>query len=1250
MKNLRTLLYMLTLLLSVVGVQSAEAQESAVQDALYIYRNDGGFHGFFYGDIERFDYSCIDTLGVEHEDYVVQEVVTVDSIYRIPISAIDSIGFVTPETVYKKDVAHTTTSKLWDYVIGSDSVTMMRLASNTPKELVPKVGDKIVTTKSRDFLPCGFYGLVKSIVDETEGITVKCEVPPFTDLFDQWVCKAAVRAISEDEETGTRSRSSEQPYISDIDIPGANIDIDLTELENFPYAITDSWSVKGKGKVHYGMNHYLHVRLFAAVRWALGFNFDCVTRLETTSNFEFNVSGEVSGQLDAPIKSGWVWITDTPFALEYEFGLSASVAGKLEFEHKRQLTTSVCQTLQYNNSFYDDEYSSHNESFHNLGEEVKTSLTGEATLTAGPYLRFCCSLLKKEIGDLGFRFDAGLKTSVKAELTLTDYLLATVPGVLPAYMIMNPTAMYDLLNRDGSVSFGPFFKCDFEAQVFKNSNFKYSTTLFDEGTLKKLTGYDMLWTFEGGLVPEFKHTSLEFDDDMIPTASVDIRRPAMLYPPVGFAAYYTASGKQLGKTLWQTDVYMEDRLNHYALPFPKFGGGKEVRVYPVVKVLRKYELLGSPYASHTVPAELKSVPEKLTFEAEGGEETLTVSDNLDRSEDKYTDEYGVTAGEDEKDVWLSVEKEGETYKVTAKPNTTDEEREGSVDFYVYNEDRSIDLVLNVPVTQKAPELMFSVSPENLEVPGYSKEFKNGELTKQITVVYPNTATDVKVSSSAESWLTVDKNWVSSTSDDMNTTGVKTVHIKPNFSLETPREGVITVEMTNADGSVATGTMTVSQLAFDPKVEVKPTDLILTAEEKKNAAYSHKATVKIQMDPMDSYVRAAIKKEDVKASVDWIEATVKDDVIEVRAQANPKEEERTGTLTYTVEMKDGGSMSKTINVRQLEKQIIMAFTFNPESVRFPVKGGEKQVFVVGDDVERIITIDCKDSEWLGGGASGLSITLLAKESEEEQERITPVFITAKMKDGTTETEYFLVYQDGTKTGATGPDPDGIRKVFFKTIVKCHSDFDEGIEETGWEVGEETFEMFSLFTKENTTFKTKVDGNNLHVECSGHQEERYGSWQTAELSFDIINYNSGNASDAKITNVKYSSSAKMYMGEEDGYLNVNDAVNLANIPVLYLEPVFILASGSEGGGVQFSNFSMNMSASTGSSNTHYDSDPSNSADIRISFEGNDDDDWGNLIDNDDDDDDEDWSYSRTRPDKQKNSIGVTKRRILQQKKSD
>lgn len=1243
---------MLTLLLSALAIP-ANAQAPAVQDALYIYRNDGGFNGFFFGDIERFEYSRIDTLGVEHEDYVVQEIITADSIYRIPLSAIDSIGFVTPETVYKKDVTHTTESKLWDYVTASDSATMIRLASNTPKELVPKVGDKLVTTKSREFLPGGFYGCVKNIENVAGGIDVMCEIVPFTDLFDQWVCKAAVMAVPEDETSGARRMISEQPYVDDFILPKVGFELDLTNLNRFSYNINDNWSIKGNGSAKAMIANVLHVRLFLAVRWALGLNLDCQTRLKTTSTFDFKVSGEVSGQLDFPLKEGWIWITNTPFKFDWEVGMSASVGGKLEFEHSRKLVTSVCQTVQYNNSFYDDEYASHSETFHNLGDKVETKLTGEASLSAGPYMSLYLSLLRKKVGNIGFRFDAGLKTAVKADLSLTDFLLASLPGALPAYMLLNPTAMYDLLNRDGSVTFGPYFKCDFEAQLLSIKEWKYAETLFDEGKVGDLIGLDMGLKFEGGLVPEFKKTALTFDENMIPTASVDIRRPAMLYPPVGFAAYYAKSGKRIGETLWETDVYKEDMLNHYAIPFPKFGGGKEVRVYPVVKMLRMFELLGSPYAHYTIPAKLEATPEKLEFDANGGELSLTVTDNLDRSEDQYTDKYGVTIGEDEEDAWLSVKKEGDAYKVTAKPNATTEERTGTVDFHVYNKDRDIDLVLNVPVTQKAPELMFSVSPENAEVPGYSKEFKDGELTKLITVVYPKTATDIKMSSSAESWLTVDKNWVSSTSDDMNTTGVKTVHIKPNFSLETPREGVITVEMTDADGSVAKGTMTVKQSAFDLKLEVNPTDLILTAEEKKNAAYSHKATVKIQMDPTDSYVRAAIKKVDVKASEDWIDATLKDDVIEVRAKANPKEEERTGTITYTVEMKDGGTMSKNINVRQLEKQVIMAFTFSPEKVRFPVKGGDKQVFVVGNDVERILTIDCKDSEWLGGNASGLSITLVAKESEEEQERVTPVFITAKMKDGTTETEYFLVYQDGTKTNTTAPDPDAIKKIYFYAYNKAHSDQDnwDNLDDEEWHWKVSSVEMYTLFTKDNSTFKGTVNGDNLHVECSGSESGYFGSSMSATLSFDVINYNSSDASKAKITNVKYSSNLRYYAGEE-GFVNMRQSVNVANIPVWNLEPVYIASAGTVADGVEFSNFSDVTQAADGTMNCYYDHDPGNKALLRISFEGNEDDSWSDVIEDDDDDDwgddDDDWSRSTEKQARQKRVHSALERRLLQQVK--
>ena len=107
------------------------------QDALYIYRNDGGFHGFFFDDIDKIEFSRTDTLGVEHQDYVVQEVYALDSIYRIPISAIDSVCFVTPETKYKEGVV-TSESTLWNYVIGSnDPLTCFTLSASSEDVVAP---------------------------------------------------------------------------------------------------------------------------------------------------------------------------------------------------------------------------------------------------------------------------------------------------------------------------------------------------------------------------------------------------------------------------------------------------------------------------------------------------------------------------------------------------------------------------------------------------------------------------------------------------------------------------------------------------------------------------------------------------------------------------------------------------------------------------------------------------------------------------------------------------------------------------------------------------------------------------------------------------------------------------------------------------------------------------------------------------------------------------------------------------------
>ena len=63
------------------------------QDAFFVYRNDGQFNAFFNDEIDSIVCSNIDLDSIVHEEFVVQEFHTPDSIYRIPIASIDSVGF-----------------------------------------------------------------------------------------------------------------------------------------------------------------------------------------------------------------------------------------------------------------------------------------------------------------------------------------------------------------------------------------------------------------------------------------------------------------------------------------------------------------------------------------------------------------------------------------------------------------------------------------------------------------------------------------------------------------------------------------------------------------------------------------------------------------------------------------------------------------------------------------------------------------------------------------------------------------------------------------------------------------------------------------------------------------------------------------------------------------------------------------------------------------------------------------------------
>ena len=59
---------------------------SAQHNAMFVYRNDGVINAFLKSDVDSLVCSQIDVDSLLHSDYVVQEIWTADSIYRIPRS------------------------------------------------------------------------------------------------------------------------------------------------------------------------------------------------------------------------------------------------------------------------------------------------------------------------------------------------------------------------------------------------------------------------------------------------------------------------------------------------------------------------------------------------------------------------------------------------------------------------------------------------------------------------------------------------------------------------------------------------------------------------------------------------------------------------------------------------------------------------------------------------------------------------------------------------------------------------------------------------------------------------------------------------------------------------------------------------------------------------------------------------------------------------------------------------------------
>lgn len=183
-----------------------------IGEAFYIYRNDGEINGFVRSDVDSIAYSRYDADSIIiHNKIVTQIVYTNDSVFRIPLASIDSVSFVTPKTTYQPGVINLS-ERLMPYIAGCDSLTIS-LSASTPSDIIPRVGDKLVTTEMNDIFPIGFAGEVTAV----NGTEIICKSVLLEDVFETYYNVSSVYGYVEEEEQQQSSARGIRTNINSID-------------------------------------------------------------------------------------------------------------------------------------------------------------------------------------------------------------------------------------------------------------------------------------------------------------------------------------------------------------------------------------------------------------------------------------------------------------------------------------------------------------------------------------------------------------------------------------------------------------------------------------------------------------------------------------------------------------------------------------------------------------------------------------------------------------------------------------------------------------------------------------------------------------------------------------------------------------------------------------------------------------------------------------------------------------------------
>ena len=234
------LLHTALMFVALTGSLTAVAQTGEIEggEAFYIYQNDGHFDGFFYDEVKQIRYSCLDTLNREHDHYVSQEIVTEDSVYRIMLTAIDSVSFYQPEIKYAQGMRFMRDEGMLDYLINTvkdnEDKIFVTFRADMPANIRPKVGDVLSCPSLDTWEEGAFVAKVDNVTQAANILLLQCSyVENLGDVFEQFITVEQVREQVKPDGSRTIRRR-----MAGLDHPKKGIEGHTNDLSIFDFNAT----------------------------------------------------------------------------------------------------------------------------------------------------------------------------------------------------------------------------------------------------------------------------------------------------------------------------------------------------------------------------------------------------------------------------------------------------------------------------------------------------------------------------------------------------------------------------------------------------------------------------------------------------------------------------------------------------------------------------------------------------------------------------------------------------------------------------------------------------------------------------------------------------------------------------------------------------------------------------------------------------------------------------------------------------